>query len=91
VGFPSFRPPPGIFEGDSHMGRRPRYHRGNADDFPRDGDELVGPQEFTTTGALAEFLTGFGPGVPVTFNKAVPSHLVVRIIQLDGRPVLSFE
>lgn len=73
------------------MGRRPLYPRGNADDFPQEGDELAGPREFTSTGELAEFLTGFGPGVPVTFNKAVPSHLVVRIIQLDGRPVLSFE
>lgn len=73
------------------MGRRPLYPRGNADDFPREGDELAGPREFTSTGELAEYLTGFGSGVPVTFNKAVPSHLVVRIIQLDGRPVLSFE
>lgn len=73
------------------MGHRPRYPRGSAGDFPQEGDELASPREFTKTGELAEFLTGFGPGVPVTFNKAVPSHLVVRIIQLDGRPVLSFE
>lgn len=71
------------------MSRRQKQFAGK--DFPQEGDELSRPREFTNTGDLMEYLTGFGPGVPVTFNKAVPSHLVLRIIQLDGRPVLSFE
>ena len=60
-------------------------------DFPEEGDELAATRQFETVGDLAAYLSGFGPGTPITCRKGMPNDVLVRIIQLGGRPVISIE
>lgn len=78
------------------LGRRAGGLKGHAmpktdDDFPAEGDDLAAPVECHNTGELLKYLEGFGPGVPVTFNRSQPPYVVVRIVQLGGKPVISLE